>query len=208
MFCVHKITRGRKENAVQVTPSLGEELGVRASPQTVRRALKEAGFGAIEKPKKPLLSETNRRKRLASARQHVTIQALQAKFVALPNLDSYAASQQAPDPSRESFPTSNPDIPKLRQNKESRGAAKLALDQCRTTRAPSNAQIPDLGQNKESRAAARLAPDQCPPTRAATGPEIPKSDLKLEPCAAGDPELGQVGKSLASNPPDASVPIF
>jgi len=69
-FCVHKITRGRKENAVQVSLSLEEELGVRASPSTVRRALKEAGLCATEKPKKPLLSEANRRKRLAFAKRH------------------------------------------------------------------------------------------------------------------------------------------
>src|SRR5271170_3585617 len=69
-FCVHKITRVRKGNAIQVKSSLEEELGVKASPSTVHRALKEAGLGAIEKPKKPLLSEANRRKRLAFAKRH------------------------------------------------------------------------------------------------------------------------------------------
>lgn len=70
IFCVHKITRGCQENAVQVKSSLEEELGIKASSSTVRRALKEAGLGAIEKPKKPLLSEASRRKRLAFAKRH------------------------------------------------------------------------------------------------------------------------------------------
>src|SRR5271163_4526641 len=69
-FCIHKITRGHKKNAIQVKYSLEEELGVKASPSTVRRALKEAGLGAIEKPKKPLLSKANRRKRLAFAKRY------------------------------------------------------------------------------------------------------------------------------------------
>ena len=69
-FCVYKVTRGRIDNAVVVTKTLREEVGVTCSPNTVRSALKEAGLGSIEKPKKPLLSEANRRKRLAFAKKY------------------------------------------------------------------------------------------------------------------------------------------
>jgi transposase len=69
-YCVHKITRGGKENAVQVAKGLRDELGVAVNPNTVRRALKEAGLGSLEKPKKPLLRAANVRARLEFAKKH------------------------------------------------------------------------------------------------------------------------------------------
>lgn len=70
-FCVRKLTIGGKENAVQVTKSLETELNKFVNAQTVRRALKSCGLGAIVKPKKPFLSAKNIKHRLAWAKSHV-----------------------------------------------------------------------------------------------------------------------------------------
>lgn len=69
-FCVHKVTRGGANNANKVKIILDSDFGINVSADTVRRALKEAGMGAMEKVKKPLLSKANVRKRLEWAKAH------------------------------------------------------------------------------------------------------------------------------------------
>ena len=70
-FCVRNITIGGKENAVQVQKALKNELGISASPSTVRRALLRGGLGSFIRPKKPFLSQKNVKARLAWAIAHV-----------------------------------------------------------------------------------------------------------------------------------------
>jgi transposase len=69
-YCVQKITKGKISNAVKVTKMLDEDFQIKVNPETVRRALRVAGLGAIEKDKKPLLRSTNVQKRLAWCKQH------------------------------------------------------------------------------------------------------------------------------------------
>ena len=70
-FIVRCITIGEKENAVQVKKELLEAHGIDISPQTVRRILQHHGLVAFVKPKKPVISEINRKKRLEWALDHV-----------------------------------------------------------------------------------------------------------------------------------------
>ncbi|KAG1194385.1 hypothetical protein G6F35_013397 [Rhizopus arrhizus] len=46
-------------------------MGKSVSVDTVRRALKNAGLVSFVKPKKPLINERNRKRRLQWARQHI-----------------------------------------------------------------------------------------------------------------------------------------
>jgi transposase len=69
-YCVRKVTKGRISNAVKVTKMLEEDIQIKVSPKTVRRALRAAGLGSIEKEKKPLLRDANVKKRLAWCKQH------------------------------------------------------------------------------------------------------------------------------------------
>lgn len=71
-YCVRQITvgMGNKENAVEVTKSLREDLGIHVSPDTVRRSLHASGISSIIKPKKPHLSHKNARVRLEWAKSH------------------------------------------------------------------------------------------------------------------------------------------
>jgi transposase len=71
LYCVRQITVGGKETAFEVRKSLVSDVGVSVSTDTVRRALKEAGLGAIVKPKKPYLSAKNIKERLVWAKAHV-----------------------------------------------------------------------------------------------------------------------------------------
>ncbi|KAG1598006.1 hypothetical protein G6F46_014225 [Rhizopus delemar] len=64
-YCVRQVTRNRVQSAVKVTECLENDIGKKAGVETVRRALRKAGLGAIEKPKKPLLSAKNIRNRLS-----------------------------------------------------------------------------------------------------------------------------------------------
>ncbi len=50
-YCVHLVTRGRVDNAVKVAKKLEEDLGIKVSTDTVRRALRSKGVGAFEKQK-------------------------------------------------------------------------------------------------------------------------------------------------------------
>jgi hypothetical protein len=65
------ITKDSMENAVKVHKHLVETFGVTSSVKTVRRALQEAGLVAFVKPKKPLISEVNRKKRLEWAQKYL-----------------------------------------------------------------------------------------------------------------------------------------
>ena len=58
---------GRRASYIQ----LAKELGLEASEQTIRRALRKAGFKRCIACPKPLVSWINRRKRLAWAREHL-----------------------------------------------------------------------------------------------------------------------------------------
>jgi transposase len=69
-YCVHKVTRGRKDNAVQVKNEMIQDIGVNVSAQTVRRALQSRGMGSLPKEKKPALKEKNRIARLKWAKKY------------------------------------------------------------------------------------------------------------------------------------------
>ena len=63
-YCVHKITKGGFDNAVQVKAELLRNLNVNINADTVRRALRDNGLGALPKVKKPEISDVNARERL------------------------------------------------------------------------------------------------------------------------------------------------
>ena len=69
-YCVRKATKERISSTVKITKLLEEDFKIKVNPETVRRALRVAGLGAIEKPTKPLLSQANVKKRLAWCKQH------------------------------------------------------------------------------------------------------------------------------------------
>lgn len=69
-YCVHAIATGKVETATAVARNLKSDLNVAVAPKTVRRALQEAGLGAVEKVSKPLLSKANIKKRLMFAKRH------------------------------------------------------------------------------------------------------------------------------------------
>ncbi|KAG0804959.1 hypothetical protein G6F18_012334 [Rhizopus arrhizus] len=68
---VRAVTADGLENAVQAQQSLEQNLCKSVSVDTVRRALKDAGLVSFVKPKKPLINERNRKRRLQWARQHI-----------------------------------------------------------------------------------------------------------------------------------------
>src|SRR6478735_1772961 len=69
-YCVRQVTKNRVPSAVKVTECLETDIGKKVGVETVRRALRKAGLGAIEKPKKPLLSAKNIRNRLSWCMAH------------------------------------------------------------------------------------------------------------------------------------------
>ncbi|KAG1275662.1 hypothetical protein G6F66_012731 [Rhizopus arrhizus] len=69
-YCVRQVTKNRVPSAVKVTECLETDIGKKVGVETVRRALRKAGLGAIEKPKKPLLSAKNIRNRLSWCISH------------------------------------------------------------------------------------------------------------------------------------------
>ncbi|KAG1309137.1 hypothetical protein G6F62_014879 [Rhizopus arrhizus] len=69
-YCVRQFTKNRVPSAVKVAECLENDIGKKVGVETVRRALRKAGLGAIEKPKKPLLSAKNIRKRLSWCMAH------------------------------------------------------------------------------------------------------------------------------------------
>lgn len=68
--CIHQITSGKCDNAVQVTKSLQDITNITISPQTVRDALKTSGMKAVVKKKRPLLTKRHRMERLYFAERH------------------------------------------------------------------------------------------------------------------------------------------
>ncbi|KAG1274375.1 hypothetical protein G6F66_012985 [Rhizopus arrhizus] len=64
-YCVRQVTKNRVPNAVKVMEYLENDTEKKVGFETVRRALRKAGLGAIEKQKKPLLSAKNIRNRLS-----------------------------------------------------------------------------------------------------------------------------------------------
>ncbi|KAG1323027.1 hypothetical protein G6F63_013155 [Rhizopus arrhizus] len=64
-YCVRQVTKNRVPSAVKVAECLENDTEKKVGVETVRRALRKAGLGAIEKPKKPLLSAKNIRNRLS-----------------------------------------------------------------------------------------------------------------------------------------------
>ncbi|KAG0820392.1 hypothetical protein G6F17_012430 [Rhizopus arrhizus] len=64
-YCVRQATKNRVPSAVKVAECLENDIGKKVGVETVRRALRKAGLGAIEKPKKPLLSAKIIRNRLS-----------------------------------------------------------------------------------------------------------------------------------------------
>ena len=69
-YCVRKVTKERVSNAAKVTKLLEEDHRIKVNPETVRRVLRKAGLGAIEKQPKTLLSVKNIKKRLEWCREH------------------------------------------------------------------------------------------------------------------------------------------
>lgn len=64
---VHHIISGRADNAVQAAQFINSIIINPVSPQTIRNTLKSAQLKAVVKKKKPLLSATHRKRRLAFA---------------------------------------------------------------------------------------------------------------------------------------------
>jgi hypothetical protein len=67
---VHCILTGEASNAVQATKIINSIIPSTVSTQTVRNTLKAANLKAVTNEKKPLLSPTHRKKRLAFALKH------------------------------------------------------------------------------------------------------------------------------------------
>lgn len=68
--CVHLITRGGAETAVEVAKQLGKNVGKEISRRTVARALEQSGMRCVEKQRKPRLSPKNVKARLKFAHDH------------------------------------------------------------------------------------------------------------------------------------------
>ena len=66
----HKIRTGKLENAVQATQFINSIIPNPVHPQTVRNALKEAGYQSATKKKVPMLKLTHRQRRLKFAQYH------------------------------------------------------------------------------------------------------------------------------------------
>ncbi|KAG0734432.1 hypothetical protein G6F57_008780 [Rhizopus arrhizus] len=58
-YCVRQVTKNRVSSAVKVIECLENDIRKKVGVEAVRRAFRKAGLGAIEKPKKPLLSAKN-----------------------------------------------------------------------------------------------------------------------------------------------------
>jgi transposase len=67
---IRNITSGRIDTAVGLARDLKDSIGVEVGPDTVRRALKEAGMKAVTKKKKPYLQPRHIRQRLEFALRH------------------------------------------------------------------------------------------------------------------------------------------
>lgn len=71
-YIVQAVTIKGKENAVEATHGLEQDLGKSVSVHTVRRALRRAGLVSFVKPKKPLLTAKHKKDRLQWAYDHIS----------------------------------------------------------------------------------------------------------------------------------------
>lgn len=69
-YCVRLATKGRVDNAVKIRKEFEKTFKKSVSVDTIKRALRGSGLGAIEKPKKPMLSKKNVKKRLEWCKKH------------------------------------------------------------------------------------------------------------------------------------------
>ena len=69
-FCVKEATLNGLDTAVEINKELKNSLGTKVNDNTVRRALKNSGFKAIEKESKTFLSAKNIKSRLKFAKEH------------------------------------------------------------------------------------------------------------------------------------------
>ncbi|KAG1536212.1 hypothetical protein G6F46_012567 [Rhizopus delemar] len=69
-YCVRQVTKTRRSSAAKVAKELEKDIGRKVIAVTVRRTLRKAGLGAIEKPKTALLSAKNICKRLSWCMAH------------------------------------------------------------------------------------------------------------------------------------------
>jgi len=67
---IREINSGRIDNAVEAAQFINPTLPTPVHPETIRKALKEAGYIAVVKKKVPLLKKVHREKRLEFARYH------------------------------------------------------------------------------------------------------------------------------------------
>lgn len=58
-YYVRQVTKNCVPSAVKITKCLVNDIGKNLGVETVHKSLQMAGLGAIEKPKKPLLSAKN-----------------------------------------------------------------------------------------------------------------------------------------------------
>ena len=69
-YCVRQVTKTHRSSAAKVVKELEKDIGRKVIAVTVRSTLRNAGLGAIEKPKKPLLSAKNVRRKLSWCMAH------------------------------------------------------------------------------------------------------------------------------------------
>lgn len=75
-YCVRLVTKGRVDSASKVKKQFEMDHSRTVSVDTIKRALKGSGLGAIPKPSKPLLNARNVKKRLewCQAHRHWTLE--------------------------------------------------------------------------------------------------------------------------------------
>lgn len=69
-YCVRLVTKGRMDSASKVHKQFEKDHQKVVSVDTIKRALKDSGLGAIPKPSKPLLNSRNVKKRLEWCHAH------------------------------------------------------------------------------------------------------------------------------------------
>lgn len=69
-YCVRLVTKGRVDSPAKVKKQLEIDHSKTVSVDTIKRALKGSGLGAIPKPSKPLLNARNVKKRLEWCKAH------------------------------------------------------------------------------------------------------------------------------------------
>ncbi|KAG1032181.1 hypothetical protein G6F43_013819 [Rhizopus delemar] len=69
-YCVRQVTKTRRSSAAKVVKELEKDIGRKVIAVTVRRTLRKASLGAVEKPKTALPSAKNICKRLSWCMAH------------------------------------------------------------------------------------------------------------------------------------------